>query len=234
MIGALQHVLERALERLFFLMTTYLPALMVGALVLAVAYGMAVFARWLLTRIFKGIALDRFLRQSGISSMLTRSGKLHATPLLAAGVFWLILGIGVLTALSAFDSELSSRMIEGAVLLFPKLVTAALILVGGVWVAQYLGRSALVWAFNEGIPRPRRLAVAVRILIVFAAVVVAADQLDFGRNVFLAAFIMLVGGAALAASLALGLGGREAIRRHLEKELAPPEQQAERSLWNHL
>jgi hypothetical protein len=69
---------------------------------------------------------------------------------------------------------------------------------------------------------------------VFAAVVVAADQLDFGRNVFLAAFIMLVGGAALAASLALGLGGREAIRRHLEKELAPPEQQAERSLWNHL
>lgn len=234
MIGTLQQVLERALERLSALMTTYLPPLLAGLAIVLVAYGIALAARWLLTRIFKGIAADRFLRQSGISSVLTRSGRLHATRLVAAGAYWSILLVGLLTALSAFDSQLTSRMIEAMVFLFPKLVIAAAILVAGLWLAQYLSRSALVWAFNEGLPWPRRLAAVVRIVIVLAAVAVAADRLDFGRNVFLAAFVVLVGGAVLAASLALGLGGREAVRRYLEERASRREGEGERSLWSHL
>lgn len=234
MIGTLQQVLERALERLSALTTTYLPPLLAGLAILLVAYGIALAARWLLTRIFKGIAVDRFLRQSGISSMLTRSGRLRVTPLVAAGAYWSILLAGLLTALSAFDSRVTSRIVEAVVFLFPKLVIVAAILVAGLWLAQYLGRSTLVWAFNEGLPWPRRLAGAVRVVIVFAAVVIAADRLDFGRNVFLAAFILLVGGAVLAASLALGLGGREAVRRYLEERAGRREGEAERSLWSHL
>jgi hypothetical protein len=116
------------------------------------------------------------------------------------------------------------------VLLFPKLVVAALILVSGFWLAQFLGRSTLVWAFNDNVPRPRRLSLAVRAAVILAAVATAADQLDFGRQVFLAAFVLLAGGAALAAGLALGLGGRDALRRHLES----PEPREDRSLWDHL
>ena len=75
----------------------------------------------------------------------------------------------------------------------------------------------LVWAVNENFPSPRRLAAVVRILIMFVAVVVAADQLNFARSVFLAAFIIFVGGAVLAASLAIGLG-RGALCRFLEEK----------------
>jgi ABC-type xylose transport system permease subunit len=125
-------------------------------------------------------------------------------------------------------------MIEVVVFLFPQLVIAAAIMVGGLWLAQYLGRSTLVWAFNEGLPWPRRLAVVVRVIIVLAAVAVAADRLNFGRDVFLAAFILLVGGVVLAASLALGLGGREAVRRYFEERASRREGEGERSLWSHL
>jgi hypothetical protein len=234
MITSLQRVLERALELLSSLIATYLPALLAGLAILLVAWVTAVLARWLLTRIFRGVAVDRFLRQSGIASLLSRSGRLRATPLVAAAIYWAILLIGLLTALSAFDSRLTSRIIEGIVLLFPKLLTAAAILVAGLWLAQYLGRSTLVWAFNEGLPGPRRLAAAVRVVIVLAALAIAADQLDFGRNVLLAAFVLLAGGVVLVASLALGLGGREAVRRCFEDRESPSQQGGERSLWDHL
>jgi len=122
------------------------------------------------------------------------------------------------------------------VLMLPKLVAAVLIVLAGAWLAQYLGRSALLWAVNEEIPSPRRVAGVVRLAVMFVAVVVAADYLNFAENVFLAAFILIMGGAVLAGGLALGLGGREALGRYLtdqrseEKAPAP----AERSLWTHL
>ena len=59
--------------------------------------------------------------------------------------------------------------------------------------------------------------------------VAASDYLNFARRVFLAAFIMVLGGAALAASLAFGLGGRDAVRRHLEDKTPSGDEQPERA-----
>jgi len=67
----------------------------------------------------------------------------------------------------------------------------------------------------------------------FVAVVVAADQLDFARSVFLAAFIILVGGGVLTASLAIGLSGVGRRLLQVQKE-QQGEDTRERSLWNHL
>ena len=124
-------------------------------------------------------------------------------------------------------------MVQATVFSIPKLVTAGLILLAGFWLAQYLGRSALLWAVNEGMPFARRIAMGVRVVIVFVAVVVAADALDFARSVFFAAFVILVGGATFALSLALGVGLRPSIERRL---LAEPERvpEPERSVWSHL
>ncbi len=115
-----------------------------------------------------------------------------------------------------FGTDLTTQIIQSFVFLLPKLVVAGLILLAGAWLGQYLGRSMLVWAVNENFPSPRRLAAVVRILIMFVAVVVAADQLNFARSVFLAAFIIFVGGAVLAASLAIGLGSGS-VQRFLEE-----------------
>jgi hypothetical protein len=70
-------------------------------------------------------------------------------------------------------------------------------------------------------------------LIVFVAVVVAADHLNFARTVFLAAFLLVVGGLVLAGSIALGLSAHEALKRRLA-EPAHSGDGEEKSLWNHL
>jgi hypothetical protein len=235
MIETLRKILEGALERLHYHVTTYLPATLAAITLILGAWVLAILVRWLLYRIFKGLAMDRFLRQSGLAFMIDRSGRLRATRLVAESAFWIILLTGLLVGLNVFNTDLTTQIIQGFVFMIPKLVVAGLILLGGIWLSQYLGRSMLVWAVNEEFPHPRRLAAIVRIMIVFVAIVVAAYQLDFARPIFLAAFILVAGGAVFTVSMSIVLGLRGDLRRlWKEKPSGEAGSSEERSLWSHL
>jgi hypothetical protein len=166
--------------------------------------------------------------------MRESAGRVRATRLGAEGVYWCLLLAGSLLVLRVFETDITTQAIQKLVFLMPKIVVAGLILLAGIALGQYLGRSMLVWAVNEDFPFPRRLATVVRIVIMFVAVVVAADQLEFARDVFLAAFIILVGGGMLTVSLAVGLGAGRGFRRYFEEKGQKTEETSERSLWNHL
>jgi hypothetical protein len=236
MIRTFEALLQGITQRILTQLNALLPPLVVAVLLIAVFFVLAIVARWVLAKAIKGARMDRFLADSGLSSMLHGTGEMRSVPLVAGAAFWLILAVGVLLGLSVFETNLTSRMVEGAVLLFPKLVTAGAILLAGFWLARFLGHSILVWAVNEEIPAPRRVAALTRVMIVFVAVVVAAEVLGFAPHVFFAAFVIVAGAAALALSLALGLGGRDAVRRYLETHANRSRQQeeGEKSLWNHL
>ena len=234
MIDFLESVYNHTVERISGQVSTYAPGLIAGLLIVLIAYILAKLVRWLLRRIFKGIAFDRFLRQSGLVSMLDRSGKTHAVEIVAGSAFWLIFLAGVLTGISAFDTQLTTRITEAAVFLAPKLFAAGLIILAGIWFGRYLGRHTLVWAVNEGIPSSRKLATAVRVLVVFVSVAAAADYLNFARYVFLASLILVLGGIILAASLSVGLCGRDYLKRYMQERPEKPEDKDEMSLWKHL
>lgn len=238
MIETLRAIIQSSLERLSTQLRTDLPPVIAAAIVLFAAYVLARLARWLTSRAFKGIQADRWLARSGMSAILDSSGTLKASRAVAQTMYWAVLGVGFLIALNVFGTGPAARIAENAVTLIPRLIAGALILVGGLWLGQYLGRSTLVWAVNEDLPFPRRISMGVRSLIVFAAVVVAADTVNFAPNVFLAAFILVLGGLVLAGALALGLGTRDNVRGQLESRTHPgepePVSHQERSLWNHL
>lgn len=233
MLELFNNSIQEAITRLDYQATTYLPLLLAFVMIVFAAYIAALLSRWLIYKVFKGFSVDRFLRETGIAHVLAPSGHLQATRIAAETAFWSILLIGFLLGLSAFGSGLSTQIAQGIESMLPKLFIAILILVGGIWLSHFLGRSALVWSVNESLPSPRRIATGVRTLVMFAAVVVAADQLHFARTIFLAAFIIVIGGAVFTASLVIGL--RYGIgRQTFEDEKHKAEESAERSLWSHL
>src|SRR5665647_2241872 len=146
MFETLKRVLESALERLQYQVTTYLPALLAALTLVLGAYLTALLARWLIYRIFKGLAIDKFLRQSGVAFLVDPSGRLRATRLVAETVYWCILLSGVLLGVNVFGTDLTTQIVQSFVFLLPRLFVAGLILLGGTWLGQYLGRSMLVWA----------------------------------------------------------------------------------------
>jgi hypothetical protein len=232
-IDILKTIVQEAATRLHHQVTTYLPSLLAAAVMVIGAYLTAILVRWLIYKIFKGFAVDKFLRESGVVYILAPSGHLQATRIVAETVFWCILLTGFLLGLDVFGSDFTTQLEQGIVSFLPKLFVAGLILLGGSWLGQYLGRAVLVWAVNENFSTPRRLATGVRVLVNFGAVVIAADQLHFSSNVFFAAFIIIVGGLTLAASLAIGLGSR-GMRHLFGDQESRSENSTERSIWSHL
>ncbi|MEZ5403289.1 MAG: hypothetical protein R2729_26655 [Bryobacteraceae bacterium] len=233
MFRAIEQILQNTTDRIYEQATVLLPSFLAAAVVLFGAWLAACVVRWAIRKIFKAAALGRFLTDTGLQAMMGRYGERPPGELLAGSAYWLILFAGALSAVDVFGTSLTSEIVSTAVFLLPKLVIAGLLLTAGFWLGRFLGRHTLVWALNEGLPYPRRWGASVRVAISFAAIVVAADTLDFARDVFLAAFIIGVGGAALAASLAFGLGGREAAGRLLAPR--EPERSSEHEgVWHHL
>jgi hypothetical protein len=236
MIEAFQGIVRGAFERLSDQVGTGLPPLLAALVILLVSLAFAMLARWLVTRIFKGIELDRWMLRSGFTAMIDPEGTIRAGRVVAQAAYWGVLLIGCLGALNVFGTELAASIVQNVVFLLPRLVGAAIILMAGLWLGPYLGRSTLVWAVNEDLPAPRKLAAGVRALVTFAAVVVAADTLNFAPTVFISAFVLTLAAAALAGGLAIGLGARDAVRRHFEQRAlrGRSEELEERSLWHHL
>jgi hypothetical protein len=235
MLETLQLILTQAAGHLRYVTTTYMPLVLAALTILLVAFVCALVARWVLNRIFKGIAFDRWLRHSGVSSVIAPSRNLRPTRIVGETAFWLILAVGLVTALGALNTTWTSAIAESLVFFFPKLAAGAALLLGGILLAHYLARGTLVWAVNEELPAPRRLAMAVRAVVLLVTIVAVADYLNFARGVFLSAFILILGGAVMAGSLALGLGGRDAVRAYLQERHRREEgESAERSVWSHL
>jgi hypothetical protein len=231
MLGLLQQILKQAVDRISSQILANAPGLLAALFVLAVTLIIAKTIRWLLLKMIKGIAIDRFLRKIGFTAT---TDKWKAPQLAAQVTYGLILAIGALAALNSFNSELTTRAIETVVFLFPKLLIAAAIIFFSAWLGRYFGRSTLVWAVNENMPAPRKLAAIVRAFFVFSGVVAAADHLEFARSVFMAAFVLILGGVVLAAALALGLNGKDALSRYLNDEKEISREDEERPLWRHL
>ncbi|HET9942067.1 MAG TPA: hypothetical protein VFR05_01925 [Terriglobia bacterium] len=227
-------IFRGVIDRLHFQATTYLPSLIAAGIVMLGAVIVAVVARSILYRIFKGAGIDRFMRRTGIAHVIDPTGRLRATSMAAEAAYWSILAFGVLAGLSVFGNDLTSQLIQGFVLMIPRLVIAALIVLAGAWLSQYLARWMLVWAFSERLPYPRRLAVAVRVIVFFTAIVVAADHLNFARSVFLTAFAMFAGGLVLTISLAFGIGASGRVREYLKDAPKRTSLKEKRPIWTHL
>jgi hypothetical protein len=109
----------------------------------------------------------------------------------------------------------------------PRVMGAALILLVGWLVANFLGEGALIAAVNARVPEARLLARAIRWGVLLFASATAITHLGIGKEMVLVAFGITFGGLIFALALAFGLGGRglarQILERHLRREPHPRE-----------
>ncbi|MBI1897697.1 MAG: hypothetical protein HYS04_14395 [Acidobacteria bacterium] len=230
MTESMNRIWGLTLQRIDSYIALFLPPFLVALAIVFVTWLLARTARWLLVRTSHGGRFDSFLRESGIANLLHRPLHWRSARLVADVAYAAIWVAGGLLALSVFDSSATGAMVGTALSLLPKLVIAALLLVFGAWLAQFLARSILIWAVNENVARPRYWALGVRILVFSLSVVVAAETLDFARYAIIGTYLILLAGAVV--SLSLGLGYR--LRNAGSDGPRAEEREREQSLWHHL
>jgi hypothetical protein len=219
-------------------MLDQLASLLPGVLALIAALLVSALAAWavstILRRSLTGLDFDRRVAQWGFSSLSEWSPSSSPTLLVTRVIAWIIVLIGFLVGISAFDGALPSQLVLRVFGYLPNLLAAIFVLAAGNIIARFLARSVLIGAVNMHLQYARLLSVGVKWLVTVLAVTIAIEHLGIGGGIIRLAFGILFGGIVLALALAVGLGSKELVTRSLEREATKVSGQNEKEPVGHL
>src|SRR5208337_778248 len=149
--GPLRQLGEQAvasLSSLLGMLVLILLGLVLGWVAKQVVYG-----------VLRALRFDRLCDRLGVGMVVERTGLARSSSYLAGEI---VQGLIVLTALlaglNALGTPLTRNLVERTFLYLPHLLAAVLVLIVGVLVSRFLGRSVLIAAVNENLPSARLLA----------------------------------------------------------------------------
>jgi hypothetical protein len=198
----------------------FLPSLLAMIIILLVAVLLARLVRYSALRLFGRTGLDQRLRAWGVAAPAAQ-GEPAPSAVIAKFVYWTVISLGFLVALSAIDATgtVAKHLLGYA----PNALAGLAIFVVGVTGSRALERGVLIGAVNAGLHSARLVGLGARWLVVILAAAMGLEQLGVGGTILIVSFAILFGGIVFALSLAVGLGARGTVARSLERVFSAPE-----------
>src|SRR5262245_61646065 len=148
MWAQVERIFRQATAQIGDYIANFLPGLLVSLTLVLVAFVIALVTRILLLRALRGIDFDRRAEQVRLSALLGWPAATSLSQTLARVVYWTILILGLLVALTALNATIPSQLAMSVFHYVPHLLAALMILVVGVIAARFLARSVLIGAVN--------------------------------------------------------------------------------------
>ena len=195
----------------------FLPNILAAILILIIG--------WLIARVFRGavrrglqlIKFPTIAEKAGIDGFLQTGGvKQSSTDLVAVLVYWLVMLMVLLTTVNALRLEVASQLLNEILLYIPNIIVAVIVLVVGLYAANFVAGLVRTAAANAGIAEAEVVAVLARYALIIFTFAIALNQLRIGEDIVANGFLILFGAACLAGALAVGLGSREVVARYME------------------
>jgi hypothetical protein len=215
-----------------------LASLLPGIVALVTALILSALIAWVVSAILRrslsSFDFDRRVAQWGFPGLAEWSPSSSPTLLVTRVFAWIIVLIGFLIGISAFNGALPSQFVARLFAYLPDVMAAIVVLVAGSIIARFLARSVLIGAVNMNLQYARLLSVGVKWLVTVLAVTISIERLGIGGGIIRLAFGILFGGIVLALALAVGLGSKDLVSRSLERETGKASSQEMKEPVGHL
>ena len=199
----------------------FLPNLFAAVLILGVGWLLARLLGHGVERLLRMLGVDHFADQLGINAVLTRIG-LKPVPSHLAGrmLYWGLVVLTAVASLGALDVAAINQLATSFLNYLPHVLTASVILLAGMFLSNFVARTTLIAAVNANFPAAATAAYLARWGVLLVALAMALEQLGIARNIVAVGFGIILGGVALAAAIALGLGAKDLAKEFLERMLS--------------
>lgn len=198
-----------------------LPNLLAMAIILTVGLTAAWAAGYLVERLLRVVGMDHLSNRLGVSAALARGGvKANPSHLAGRGAYWVVLVFAILAGLGALNLQPINQFAQSFLAYIPHLVTAALILVAGYLLSNFVSQAVLIAAVNAGLPPARSVAAFSRWGVRLVAIAMGLEQLGIAQNIVVVGFGIAFGGIVLASAIAFGLGAKDLAKEFLERRLS--------------
>lgn len=210
---------QEPLQEFLEILQKFLPNMLTSILILILGFITAWIIRIVSGKIARILNVNKFLSNSGIAQNLEKSGiKKSPVKVLRQLLYWTIVFIFIIIALVFLKVPAMENLLERFFLYLPNVFIAALLLIIGYLVANFVGRVVLITQVNAGVKYAGILSRTIKFVIIIFAFAMAVEQLGIGRETVLIAFTITFGGIVLALALAFGLGGKDIVKDFLEKK----------------
>lgn len=198
-----------------------LPNVLAMSIIFAAGLLVAWTASQTLERLLRVVGLDRLSDRLGVTSALLRGGvKTDPSRLVGQAAYWIVMIFATVAALGALNLQPINDVAKSFLAYVPHLVTAALILIAGWLLSNFVSQAVLIAAVNAGLPPARLVATCSRWGIQLLAVAMALEQLGIAQNIVVVGFGITLGGIVLAAAIAFGLGAKDLAKDYIERGLS--------------
>jgi hypothetical protein len=201
---------------------TRFASLLPGTVALVVALLISILLGFILSmvvrRMLVRLRFDERLVRWGVSSPAEESLIKSPALLVSRALACLVILIGFVIGIAAFDAEWTSLLARSILAYIPNVLGAVLVLLVGTTIARFIGRSVLIGAVNMNLHYARLLSAGVKWLVVVLAVAMALEHLRIAPGIVELAFGILFGGIVFALALAVGLGSKELVTKSLERD----------------
>ncbi|MGM0381964.1 MAG: mechanosensitive ion channel family protein [Thermodesulfobacteriota bacterium] len=212
-----EHILTEPLKDFIQRLLAFMPNLLTCLIIFVFGFIAAWIVKYVVSKIANLLRVDGFCAKVGITETFGKVGiKEPPARLLSRIFYWLVVIIFVIIALYTLRVPAIEKLLEKFFLYLPDLFVAALLIIIGYILGNFLGRATLIASVNAGVRFSRLLSKGVKTIVVLLASVMALEQLGIGRGTAIVAFTILFGGFVFALSLSFGLGGKDIARQYLE------------------
>jgi len=188
-------------------LANFIPNLIIALIIICVGVIIAKVIRTVLTKILQGIQVDTILEKTGLTAPLAKMGVTGSLAILipkVLGAFIIIFMIK--SAADAARFEDVSNIIELMFAFIPKLVTAFIIMVIGMFVGDIVQQSVYTALDNKGLDYANTLSKIIFGLVFVVFLTVSLSQVDIETELLQDSVKILLLACSLAVAIALGLG----------------------------
>lgn len=194
--------------------TEFLPDLAAGAFVLAAGIVIGWLVKRLVVRVLIWLRLDRLGGRMSWRAAFGKGDIRAALYNLVGTVAMILVVLAFLNdALQIWRLTAVSNVIGAMAVYFPNLLIVALIVGAGVLVANMLAERIEEALEEEAFAHPRFLARLFKAALLAVVAALALWQLNFAREIVLAAFLIGFGAVGISFAVAFGLGSAKAVQR---------------------
>jgi hypothetical protein len=195
----------------------YLPTLAAGLVVVGVGFVVGWLAKRAMVRGLLWLRLDRLGGQTAWRAAFSKGDvRLSLYNLVGSIVMALIVVVFLDNALEIWGLLVLGRMVASTLVYLPNLALVVLIVGIGVMLSNSLAGRVEAALDEEDLPRARLVAKIFKGTLLFIVGALALWELQFAREIVLAAFLIAFGAVGIAFALAVGIGSARAIRQVLE------------------
>lgn len=199
-----------------------IPSIIAAALILFVFTLLARAVRSLVISVLTGIGFDNFWRHLGIAiehrdmdAIREERGSSVVSPttVVANIAMAAMLIVGAITAAEQLNIEPVSVALSQILSVGGQILLGSIVILAGIPISRFVANTLR----RGGDARSELVATVVQWGIMVLVTAIGIREMGLGEDIIFAGFVIILGAAAFAASLAFGMGGRGAAARFLER-----------------